>query len=89
MFIAIDTRTMIPTAHATAVDAVDHLLHGLGGDYDDQFWASEDGSEIRRGNRMVDFDLYVYPSVEDAIEAQRHLDDDVREEVIEAIRAVA
>lgn len=89
MYVSINTQyTYDVQAHATAQEAVAHLLNNLDSDYHDDFWASEDGTKIKRGRRMVGFDLVVYNSAADVIRAVIDLELD-SEYLPTVLRAIA
>ena len=69
MFISGSTQYDCQTfkAHATAQDAVAYLLESLGSDYQNDFWANEDGTKILKGNRSLDFGVNVYDDAAEAI----------------------
>ena len=78
-------------AHATRKDAVEYLLGGLNGDYGKDFWSSDDGEKIvENPHSSLDFGLVIYNSPEEALADLECLDDDIRDEVVDAVnRAVA
>ena len=61
--------------HETAQEAVAHLLHEVGSDYANDFWASDDGqSIIQSDSSCLDFGLYIFPSEEAALKDLHDMD---------------
>lgn len=71
--------------HETREDAVSWVLGELPSDYDGDFWASEDGRQIERSSRGLDFTVEVFDSVEEAISSQLSLDDEALPRVLRSI----
>ena len=71
--------------HETREDAVSCVIRGLPSDYDKDFWASENGREIKRSSRGLDFTVDVFDSVKEAIDSQMGLDEEALPRVLRSI----
>lgn len=68
MYISENTKGNLEyVAHATAEDAVAHLLDSLGESYSEDFWPSKDGKSIKSSGKMYDFTIRVHAGPDAAL----------------------